>query len=238
MIVEQLASILDQLGAAWVLWLLIVLSVFSVAVVIERLIFLARNHVPVGELQDKLSAALDKSQDAALQLLASYKGMEATVVAAGVRHMHRGAAAVEEVMAGKEHVERQRYERFLSYLGSLGSNAPFIGLLGTVIGIMGAFADLQNSMSGGDAGPNRTEAIMGSISEALVATAVGLLVAIPAVVAYNNLRGRVKKVQANTAALAAILLAHLKQTQPAAPSTSKKAENTGSETPAAGKNAA
>ena len=94
MIVEQLAHILDQLGADWVLWLLIVLSVFSVAVVIERLIFLARMAVPVGDLQDKLSSALDTSSDAALQLLAGYKGMEATVVAAGIRHMHRGAAAV------------------------------------------------------------------------------------------------------------------------------------------------
>jgi biopolymer transport protein ExbB/TolQ len=212
MIVEQLAHILDQLGADWVLWLLIVLSVLSVAVVIERLIFLARNRVPVAELQDKLSDALDKSPESAAQLLSGYTGMEAAVVAAGVKHMHRGAAAAEEVMSGKEQIERQRYERFLSYLGSLGANAPFIGLLGTVIGIMGAFADLQLSITGNDGGPNRTEAIMGSISEALVATAVGLLVAIPAVVAYNQLRGQVKRVRANTAALATILMAHLKQT--------------------------
>ncbi len=212
MIVEQLAHILDQLGADWVLWLLIVLSVASVAVVIERLLFLHRNRVPVAELQGKLSKALDQGQDAALKLLAGYKGMEARVVAAGVEHMHRGAAAAEEIMAGVEHVERQRYERFLSYLGSLGANAPFIGLLGTVIGIMGAFADLQMSMGAPEGGANRTEAIMGSISEALVATAVGLLVAIPAVVAFNQLRGRVKRIQANTGALAAILLAHLKGT--------------------------
>lgn len=216
MIVEQLAHILDQLGADWVLWLLIVLSILSVAVVIERLIFLARNRVPVAELQDKLSDALDQSPVEAAKLLGGYTGMEAAVVAAGVKHMHRGAAAVEEVMAGKEQVEKQRYERYLGYLGSLGANAPFVGLLGTVIGIMGAFADLQTSMTGGDGGPNRTEAIMGSISEALVATAVGLIVAIPAVVAYNQLRGKVKKVQANTSALATILLAHLKQTSPGA----------------------
>lgn len=218
MIVEQLAHILDQLGADWVLWLLIALSVFSVAVVIERMIFLARNHVPVAELQDKLSDALDRGQDEALKLLAGYKGMEATVVAAGIKHMKRGAAAAEEVMSGKEQVEKQRYEKYLSYLGSLGANAPFIGLLGTVIGIMGAFADLQVSMNDKGAGPNRTEAIMGSISEALVATAVGLLVAIPAVVAFNQLRGRVKKVQANTAALASILMAHLKEADTAAAS--------------------
>ena len=93
----------------------------------------------------------------------------------------------------------------LGFLGSLGSNAPFIGLLGTVIGIMGAFADLQG---GAGVGGERTQLIMGSISEALVATAVGLLVAIPAVVAYNTLRGRVEGVVANTRALSGVVLAH------------------------------
>ena len=108
------------------------------------------------------------------------------------------------------HCEKVRYERFVAFLGSLGSNAPFIGLLGTVIGIMGAFADLRNIVGEGSA--NRSEAIMGSISEALVATAVGLIVAIPAVVAYNALKVQIKKAQTDTASLAAVLLAHLKST--------------------------
>lgn len=209
MIVEQLAQILDRLGAEWLLYILLALSVTSVALVIERLMFFQRNAVPVGELQVSLLKALGDGKEAAVAVLKPFTGMEAQVALEGVEHMHRGAAAVEEVMAAKQAVERLRYERFLGFLGSLGANAPFIGLLGTVIGIMGAFADLQVSM-GGSSDPNRTQAIMGSISEALVATAVGLFVAIPAVWAYNQLKGKIKVVQGNTAALGSVVLAHVK----------------------------
>ncbi len=209
MIVEQLAGLLDQLGAAWILYLLLGLSVLSVAVVIERILFLRRNFVPVIELQGRLLTALDQGRDEALAILQPYSGMAATVVSAGVEQMHRGASAVGDIMQARESLERQRYERYLGFLGSLGANAPFIGLLGTVIGIMGAFADLEMSMAAAE-GANRAQAIMGSISEALVATAVGLLVAIPAVIAYNQLKGRVKVTMQNTEALASMLLAWLK----------------------------
>lgn len=211
---SQLAIVLDQLGVDWVLYLLVGLSVLSVAVIIERLLFLYQNRVPVADLQGTLLQALDADDGSAERLLGTYKGMPARVVAAGLRERHRGAEAVAEVMAATEASEKQRYERFLNFLGSLGSNAPFVGLLGTVIGIMGAFADLQAQV--GQAGTSRSAVIMGSISEALVATAVGLFVAIPAVVAYNLFRTQVKQAQANTEALSAILLAHLKTIRPAA----------------------
>jgi len=206
---NQLSMLLDQLGVEWILYLLVTLSVLSVAVMVERLLFLYQNRVPVGELQGQLMAALDRGGDEAEQLLRHYRGMEAQVVAAGVRELHRGPEAVAEVMAAKLAIEKQRYERFLNFLGSLGANAPFIGLLGTVIGIMGAFADLRAAVGQAATG-SRSALIMGSISEALVATAVGLFVAIPAVIAYNQFRTQVKKTQANTDALASILLAHMK----------------------------
>ncbi|MCO4760265.1 MAG: MotA/TolQ/ExbB proton channel family protein [Myxococcales bacterium] len=208
--VEQLAHILNQLGAEWVLWTLIVLSVISVAIVIERILFMQRNRVPVAELQPRLLSALGEGKDAAEKVLAPHSGMEAQVALAGVREMDRGPAAVEELMAASMAVERLRYDKFLGFLGSLGANAPFIGLLGTVIGIMGAFADLQTTMGGEGGDANRTQAIMGSISEALVATAVGLFVAIPAVWAYNQFKGRIKHVQGNATALGAVVLAHVK----------------------------
>lgn len=209
LIVEKMSMALDHLGAAWVLWLLMALSVVSVAVVVERLLFMRRNRVPVRDLHAKLLAALDVGTDEAVKLLRSFQGMEAQVALGGLEQLHRGATAVEQVMESRVAVETQRYERFLGFLGSLGSNAPFIGLLGTVIGIMGAFADLQR---GAGLGGERTQLIMGSISEALVATAVGLLVAIPAVVAYNALRGRVEGVIANTRALTGVVLAHASST--------------------------
>ncbi len=205
---QQLSNLFHQIGVVWVLDLLIVLGIGSVAVTIARVLFLWQNRVPVTELQPKVLASLSQGQKVTEDLLSGYTGMEAQVVLAGVREMHRGAEAVAEIMAGKEAVEKQRYEKYLNFLSSVGANSPFIGLLGTVIGILGAFADLKEQV--GQTGASRQAMIMGSISEALVATAIGLFVAIPAVVAYNQLRTVVKRTQANTDALSAILLAHLK----------------------------
>jgi biopolymer transport protein ExbB len=208
---QQLSNLFHEIGVVWVLDLLIVLGIASVAVTIARILFLWQNRVPVAELQPKLLASLSQGQKATEDLLVGYRGMEAQVVLAGVREMHRGPDAVAEIMAGKQAVEKQRYETFLNFLSSVGANSPFIGLLGTVIGILGAFADLKAQV--GQTGASRQAMIMGSISEALVATAIGLFVAIPAVVAYNQFRTIVKKTQSNTDALASMLLAHLKTTK-------------------------
>ncbi len=208
---QQLSNLFHEIGVVWVLILLIVLGICSVAVTIARMLFLWQNRVPVAELQPKVLAALEKGQKATEDVLSGYTGMEAQVVLAGVREMHRGPEAVAEIMAAKEAVEKQRYEKFLNFLSSVGANSPFIGLLGTVIGILGAFSDLKEQV--GQTGASRQAMIMGSISEALVATAIGLFVAIPAVVAYNQFRTIVKRTQANTDALSAILLAHLKTTK-------------------------
>lgn len=215
---ERLALLFDQLGAEWVLWLLLVLAILSVAAMVERVLFLWQNRVPVAELQPKLLGALERGGGEATALLAPYRGMAAVVVAAGVREMHRGPEAVAEVMAAITATEKQRYERFLMFLSSLGSNAPFVGLLGTVIGILGAFANLKQQVG---VGGSRQALIMGSISEALVATAIGLAVAIPAVVAYNQFRTQVKRATSNTEALSAILLAHLKTTNPSGATAQK-----------------
>jgi len=94
----------------------------------------------------------------------------------------QGADTVEEVLLSVLARERARYERGLSFLGTLGSNAPFVGLFGTVLGIIKAFNDLGAVAVKGSA---IQQTVMAGISEALVATAVGLGVAIPAVVAYN-----------------------------------------------------
>jgi biopolymer transport protein ExbB len=88
----------------------------------------------------------------------------------------------------------------LGVLATVGSNAPFLGLLGTVLGIIQAFGELA-SESG------NTAAVMASISEALVATAVGLFVAIPAVVAYNTFSRRLKFILTESEVLLNLYLA-------------------------------
>jgi biopolymer transport protein ExbB/TolQ len=123
------------------------------------------------------------------------------VAAAGLDHYDRGSEAAGEAMAGAKARLRIDMERNLGVLGTLGNNAPFIGLFGTVLGIIKAFADLSRN-SGGGAG-----AVMAGISEALVATAVGLMVAIPAVIGFNFFQGKVRKSLARVDAIAHLVLA-------------------------------
>jgi len=112
-------------------------------------------------------------------------------------------------MASATALQRMRLERRLAFLGTLGNNAPFIGLLGTVIGIVQAFEKLQNAGAGGGASGPATD-VMGAIAEALVATAIGLVVAIPAVAAFNYFQRRIRATLANSEALTHILLAYAK----------------------------
>jgi biopolymer transport protein ExbB len=120
-------------------------------------------------------------------------------------HGERGAAAASEAMASATAIGRLRLERRLSFLGTLGNNAPFVGLLGTVIGIVQAFHELERAGLGGSASAD----IMGAIAEALVATAIGLAVAIPAVAAFNYFQRRIKTTLGNAEALEHIVLSHL-----------------------------
>jgi biopolymer transport protein ExbB len=116
----------------------------------------------------------------------------------------------------------------LAFLGTLGNNAPFIGLFGTVIGIVQAFEALgKQGMGGGAAAASAAAptAVMSSIAEALVATAVGLAVAIPAVAAYNFYQRHTRAVLGNTEALTNVLLAHLSgEDPPAAPAAKAKSK--------------
>lgn len=96
-------------------------------------------------------------------------------------HYHKGRAALAEMMEGKIIRERVGLEKRLVILSTLGNNAPFIGLLGTVLGVIKAFHGL------GTLGNSGSELVMRSISTALLATAAGLFVAIPVVMANNIL---------------------------------------------------
>lgn len=207
MLTEQLTNFFDYLGVEWVMVLLLVLGLMALAAIIERILFYHRHSVDIEEMARSLRRALDSDDpDAALRIALGNPGMESKVIAEALRNVDRGPEAVEEIVAGAMAIEKVSYERYLPFLGTLGNNAPFIGLFGTVLGIIRAFADLEQL----DAGANRAQAIMGSIAEALVATAVGLLVAIPAVIAYNQFKGLIKQRMAQTDALTSVVMSHLK----------------------------
>lgn len=206
MLTHKLFNVFTYVGAEWVLWLLIALSVISIALVVERLIYFNRNSSPdAAELLPLLAAGKFSEAKAAL---AGKNGMETQVVLAAIDAAPLGPDSVEEVIAGTITRYRPPYERFLAFLGTLGNNAPFIGLFGTVIGIIKAFADLA---VGGDAAAGAgASVVMEGISEALVATAVGIFVAIPAVVAFNGYNRWLKTIVARTNSLGHAVIAHLK----------------------------
>jgi biopolymer transport protein ExbB len=213
-IVEWLQRIMVGFGAAWVMWLMLALSVISVAIILERAWYFWSLRDDLGVLAKELRAALDDSIEAAQKRMEASPAVEAQVVLAGLSMAHRGPAAAEEAMAGALALSRMKLERRLAYLGTLGNNAPFIGLFGTVIGVVGAFAALgeaaKTPVAQATSQALAPQAVMSSIAEALVATAVGLAVAIPAVASNNYFMRLIKATLANTDALSRILLAHLK----------------------------
>jgi biopolymer transport protein ExbB len=177
MLTQKLLAI-TNLGADWVLWILVLLSIGSVGIMIERAVFFATRRLrdPDGLSKRLLAGDLAGASEA----LGAQQGMEADVVRAVVEHAAKGPAAVVEVVNGQLERSRLDYERRLTFLGTLGNNAPFIGLFGTVLGVIRAFADLASHPGAAGAGN-----VMAGISEALIATAVGLFVALPAVVMFN-----------------------------------------------------
>ena len=195
------------IGGDWVLWILIFSSILSVTVMIERLIYFIRNRTPVERFIEAFTERLGRDDVSGAAALADMtKGAEARIAKVALAHFNEGEQVVEEMMASRKVAERLRFERYLMILGTMGNNAPFFGLFGTVLGIIKAFHEL--GQAGGNAAGATT--VMSGISEALVATAMGLLVAIPAVIAYNYFNKKVKEFAANSETIERIILAHLK----------------------------
>jgi len=179
------------LGVEWVLWLLVVLSVVSVYVMIERVLFFNSMVGDDGRVRRKVFDALGGGKrEEALAALKDAVGPGGRMVREMLSSAGQGAEAIRARMLAVLPEEKIRLGKNLAFLGTLGANAPFIGLFGTVLGIIQSFKSLGTTGVGQSAEANKE--IMNGISEALVATAVGLLVAIPAVVAYNIFQRRVK----------------------------------------------
>jgi biopolymer transport protein ExbB len=205
---ERSMTAFALLGAEWVLWLLVLLSIVSIAIMFERLYFYFSRKLEVAQVGAELGQRLDEGRiDEAQAWLRGQDRMEAQVVAVGLEHLSLGPDAVREMMGAELSHQKARYESKLVFLGTLGNNAPFIGLLGTVLGIIKAFKDL--SLSDPSQAAGGASAVMAGISEALVATAVGLAVALPAVVAFNFFKSQVKGFISNTDGLQRTLTARL-----------------------------
>ncbi|MCB9639030.1 MAG: MotA/TolQ/ExbB proton channel family protein [Myxococcales bacterium] len=195
-----------QIGAEWVLYLLLILSLYSISIMVERFVFFWRARSDIEQLRRRLRRSLQEGGTTrAAEQFAHEETPEVVILRESLAMASGGADAVEEAAAGVREQQKIKMERGLIVLGTLGNNAPFIGLFGTVLGIINAFRDLSTAQLS-QAGNK----LMGSISEALIATAVGLMLAIPAVLAFNFFQRRVKVTLSGADTLLHELLAHLR----------------------------
>lgn len=173
----ELIKALGNGGGEWVLYLLLVFSMVSVTLILERIAYFWSNREPAGTLIGEGVAALARGDFEAAR--GSARGPVGRMFALAVTAWPLGPDRLRATLLAHRLQEKAAAERGLVVLGTLGNNAPFVGLFGTVLGIIRAFRDLGASAGQGPS------VVMAGISEALVATAVGILVAIPAVIAFN-----------------------------------------------------
>ena len=174
-------------AGGYVMWPIILCSIAAAAIVVERLWTLQESRVIPKELTSKVmqwieTRALNDKMIAALE----QNSPLGKVIAAGLANRNRPRdILVERVTDTGRHVVHE-LERFIGTLGTIASIAPLLGLLGTVIGIIQAFNDISSKGSGDP------RILSGGIAQALITTAAGLCVAIPALVGYRYLRGRIE----------------------------------------------
>ncbi|WP_141732792.1 MotA/TolQ/ExbB proton channel family protein [Oligoflexus tunisiensis] len=203
-IVEELLQ-MTLLGTEWVLWLLIILSVVSIAIAVERMwYFLRQGRLKQEVIEDFYGRLRSRDYTGASELVSNYpNSLEAKVALEGLNHREGGLGSIQEATTAYLLRQRKMLDRGLVVLATLGNNAPFIGLFGTVLGIIKAFHDLGTNPAGG------AQVVMAGISEALVATAIGLLVAIPAVIAFNYFQRQIKVIATDAQAMVSTLVAGL-----------------------------
>lgn len=201
--ISSLFKAFTLLGSEWVMWVLMLLSIMSVAYIIERMRVL-RNQERIGSKlwADKIDAAVGSANAKfdASNIADNYPCLEGRL-AEMIKSKNDSRENIELMVRSFIGREKLSLEKNLSFLGTVGSNAPFIGLFGTVLGIIKAFHDLGGSMESGGA-----QSVSSGLSEALVATAVGLFVAIPAVIFFNYFQRKIKMIIGRAESLAAFMM--------------------------------
>ena len=203
--VEFFKDVMVTSGAEWVLWFLIALAAVVVAISLERWFYFHRRSGDTRTLASVLEDYL-RGKTPSPAWPNSGQALGARVVEAGLAMMDHGPEATTQTMQSRLALERELLERRLVVLGTIGNNAPFVGLLGTVIGVVHAFEELGRAAA---VGQQQSATVMIGIAEALVTTAVGLFVAIPSVAIYNYFQRRMGSLSSATEVLSRLLLAHI-----------------------------
>lgn len=191
----------------FVLGILVIMSVVSVGMIFERLMTLKKISEESIRTRLRIKMALQTNSLQDFEDLAKDpSSLEGRAAGQAMKHMKdAGLKGFEEVFNTFILIEKPDLEKYLSVLATIASNAPFIGLLGTVLGIMKAFNDLAQATDAGQ------QTVMAGISVALVATATGLFVAIPAGIFYNYFTRKVKGILGSLESVKELGLAYAKK---------------------------
>lgn len=183
-----------EASANFILYFMGFLSIVSFAIIAERWLTLRKLGAHSKELEGKFREVIETQSPEKIATLTQYdSSVEGRALKYGLNHISKSDSSegLDEMFSSFKTMEKPKLEGNLYILGTIASNAPYIGLLGTVMGIMKAFNDLGNSPGQGN------EVVMAGIGHALVATAVGLALAIPAVVAFNYFSKKVALILSN-----------------------------------------
>jgi biopolymer transport protein ExbB len=187
-----------------VLYLLILLSLVSIFMIFERYLKLKKISKKSNEVRKKVEQGIEGRNLEVIKEI-DRDTVEGRAVSYALDHLDKnGLEGLDEMFDTISKVERPKLEKSLGFLATVGANAPYIGLFGTVLGIMKAFQDLGRASDVGQ------QTVMIGISSALVATAAGLMVAIPAVLAYNYFQRLVKGTLSNLESIKSMVIAYAK----------------------------
>jgi len=175
-------------GGGWVIYLLFLCSFVAVMVIAERISVVLKHSRYQSRELPRLDQALKPSNVREAPRMLDPGSILAPIADDILKHAPQGKAVMSERLDIQLALQRRRLEHRVIILGTLGNNAPFIGLLGTVLGVIHAF---QNLAASAGQGP---EVVMSGLAEALVSTAVGILVALPCVAAYNYIEKRINDI--------------------------------------------
>jgi biopolymer transport protein ExbB len=206
MLAEKIFSV-AHLADQVVLWLLLLLSVLSIGMILERFFALRKVSVESNRVRERIKMALQSNSVEDVEDIAKDpNSIEGRAASYAMKHMREsGSRGLEEIFNTFALTERPALEKFLGFLATVGSNAPYVGLFGTVLGIMKAFNDLATAPEAGQ------QTVMAGISMALVATAAGLFVAIPAVIFYNYYSRQVRSIFHSIDSVKELCLAYAKK---------------------------
>jgi biopolymer transport protein ExbB len=170
--------------------IILLLSFIATVIIIERLMFFRRIRVDEEKLISRLKSTLEKKHfDEALNICESNPSPVSTLMKVGIEHRNHDRSVIKDVITDAASLEIPRLEQFLPSLGTIAHIAPLLGLLGTVTGNIKAFGVLGSLGAVGD-----PAVLANGIAEALITTAAGIIVSLPAIIFYNHLVSKVNHI--------------------------------------------